>query len=167
MVWQEFPEEAWDKVMRLNVYSIFWLTRALKGPLAAASGGSTDPSHIINIGSVAGTVAYEHDDNPSYLASKAAVNQLTKYFALKLNEQHTVVNCIAPAVFPSNMTKHFSLSDDMKDWTANLHPAGRVGNMHDMAGLALFMGTKASAFVNGSTIHLDGGIVNMRMTPKL
>ena len=153
--------------MRLNVYSIFWLTRALRGPLAAASKGSLDPSHIINIGSVAGSVAWEHDDNPSYLASKAAVNQLTKYFALKLNSEHVVCNCIAPAVIPSNMTKNFSLRDGMKDFTAALHPVGRVGNTEDMAGLAVFLGTKASAFVNGSTIHLDGGIVNMRLTPKL
>lgn len=158
----EFPEKAWDKVMRLNVYSIFWLTRACVSLLEAGSNGSMDPSHVINIGSVAGTVVFEHDDDPSYVASKAAVNQLTKYFANKLVSSSVNVNCIAPAVFPSNMTKNYSLSDAMAETTAAMHPVGRVGSTEDMAGLALFLGTKASAFVTGSTIHLDGGVVDVR-----
>ena len=64
--------------MTLNVYSIFHLTRACVPLLEAASKGNVDPSHVINIGSVGGELVFAHDQNPSYLASKAAVPQLTR-----------------------------------------------------------------------------------------
>ena len=98
------------------------------------------------------------------------MNQLTKYFAVKLVRKAINVNCIGPAVFPSNMTKNYSLSDTMAETTgllvsfsmvfrvyhprvsralnapllaAAMHPVGRVGSPDDMAGLSLFLGNEA------------------------
>ena len=74
----DFPESAWNKVMMLNVYSVFHLTRACQDLLKAGSRGNLEPSHVINISSVAGDSSWasSYDNAPSYAASKAAVNKV-------------------------------------------------------------------------------------------
>lgn len=151
--------------MTLNVTAVFNLTRAFVPLLEAGSGGNTDPAHVVNISSVAGTSdsAQQWDNAPSYAASKAAVNKVTQLLAGYLVELAICVNAIAPAVFPSKMTFDYQLRDSATAEIADeMHPVGRVGNETDMAGLALFLSSKASAFVTGSVINLDGGFVGIR-----
>eukprot|EP00732_Lithocolla_globosa_P006103 Lithocolla_globosa_v1_NODE_6844_length_1028_cov_17.869476.p1 type:complete len:287 gc:universal NODE_6844_length_1028_cov_17.869476:956-96(-) len=161
----DFPEEAWGKTFNLNVTALFQLTRAFVPLLKKASNGNLDPSHVINVSSVGGNLdsSSRLDNAPSYAASKAAANKVTQSLAAYLVEDHINVNCIAPAVFPSKMTYNYQLkSDDLAKLTESGHPVGRYGNESDMAGLTIFLSTKASAFVTGSIIKLDGGTTAIR-----
>lgn len=159
---EEFPEQAWEKVMSLNVTSVFQLTRACLPLLeaAAAAGGHADPARVINIGSVMGQSVNQYDNAFSYSASKAAVAHLTRVLGASLTPKHITVNCIAPAFFPSKMTA-FRISDDGEadPMLVAQHPIGRIGKESDMAGLVLFLASKAGAFVSGAVIPLDGGFL--------
>jgi len=160
----EFPDSAWNKIMTLNVSSIWNLTRACFTLLKNGSGGSMNPSHVINIGSVAGHPAVSVFDNaPSYAASKAACAQVSRMLAGKFCRDGINVNCIQPAVFPSKMTYDYQLkSDKTQEQAKQTHPVGRWGHENDMAGLAMFLSTRASAFVTGETICNDGGQAHIR-----
>jgi len=151
------------KVLNLNVVSMFALTRACTPLLEKAANGNLAPAHVINIGSVAGAEFSEPQSiTPSYSASKAAVGALTRYLAAKLVGKHINVNCIGPALFESKMTKYLLTDEQAIQKKHHEHPVGRMGNETDLAGLSLFLATKASAFVTGSTIYLDGGLVHIR-----
>lgn len=147
-----FPEEGWDKVMDLNVKSLFFLTQALLEPLRAA-GSAEDPARVINIGSVNG-LTYAPMKNYSYTASKAAVHHLTRQMAADLAPQHVNVNAIAPGFFPSKMTAH--LMKEEEALVKNI-PRGRMGSPEDAAGTAIYLCSRASAFVTGNVLVLDGG----------
>merc|ERR1711920_386722 len=112
-----------------------------------------------NIGSTAGhPQANVFDNAPSYHASKAAAAQVTRWLAAKFCREGITVNCIQPAVFPSKMTYDYQLKTDNADEaTKTRHPVGRYGHENDMAGLAIFLSSRASAFITGSTILNDGG----------
>ncbi len=150
----EFPESGWDKVMDLNVKSLFFLTRELL-PALRAAGTDEDPARVINIGSVNG-LTHSHMDNYSYSASKAAVHHLTRHLGADLARQCINVNGIAPGFFPSKMTAHWA---DQADEMGATYPRGRIGNAEDAAGTAIYLCARASAWVTGHTVVLDGGIV--------
>ena len=150
----EFPESGWDKVMDLNVKSIFFLTQQLL-PLLRASANADDPARVINIGSVNG-LTNPKMNNYSYSASKAAVIHLTRHLAADLAKEHINVNGIAPGFFPSKMTSHLL---DHEEELAKHIPLGRIGKPEDAAGTAIYLSSKASSWVTGHTIVLDGGQV--------
>ena len=163
--YSDFPEHAWHKVFNVNVTALFQLSRAFVPLLKAASHGNLDPSHIINVSSVAGNMDSSNpfDNAPSYAASKAAANKVTQILAAYFVADHINVNCIAPAVFPSKMTYSYQLKTEQgMKMTKDSHPVGRYGNEEDIAGLTLFLSSKASAFVTGSIIKLDGGMSAIR-----
>lgn len=148
----EFPEEGWDKVMDLNVKSLFFLTQALL-PLLRVAGSAEDPSRVVNIGSING-LSYAPLKNYSYTASKAAVHHLTRQMAVDLAGDHITVNAIAPGFFPSKMTAH--LLPHEEEMTKNI-PRGRLGTPEDAAGTAIYLCSRAAAFVTGNVLVLDGG----------
>ncbi len=148
----EFPEAGWDKVMDLNVKSIFFLTQALLAPLRAA-GTVDDPARVVNIGSING-LTYAPLQNYSYTASKAAVHNLTRQMAVDLASDHINVNAIAPGFFPSKMTAHLL---EHEGELAKDIPRGRLGTPEDAAGTAIYLCSRASAFVTGHVLVLDGG----------
>ncbi len=150
----EFPESGWDKVMDLNVKSLFFLTRELL-PALRAAGTAEDPARVINIGSMNG-ITHPHMDNYSYSASKAAVHHLTRHLGADLAPQHINVNGIAPGHFPSKMTAHWAHAEEEM---ASTYPRGRIGNAEDAAGTAIYLCSRASAWVAGHTVVLDGGAV--------
>jgi len=150
----EFPESGWDKVMDLNVKSLFFLTRELL-PALRAAGTAEDPARVINIGSMNG-ITHPHMDNYSYSASKAAVHHLTRHLGADLAPQHVNVNAIAPGHFPSKMTAHWAAEEEQM---ASTYPCRRIGNAEDAAGTAIYLCSRASAWVAGHTISLDGGAV--------
>lgn len=166
---EDFPDSAWTKIMSLNVASIFNLTRACYPMLKKGTGGSMDPAHVINIGSVAGhPKASPFDNAPSYHASKAAAAQVTRWLAARFCREGIVVNCIQPAVFPSKMTYDYQLKTDKGDeMSKRMHPVGRYGHENDMAGLAIFLSSRASAFVTGSVISNDGGAAHIEGAERL
>ena len=160
----EFPEAGWDKVMDTNVKGIFFLTQALL-PLLEAAASPEDPARVINIGSVDG-IKTPSFDNFSYGASKAAVHHLTRILASHLVRRHIIVNAIAPGPFPSWMLSAGvgfggKVEGDGVDWgrVGRNNPRGRVGTPEDIAGLCIFLSSRAGAYTVGETIACDGGAV--------
>ena len=150
----DFPESGWDKVMDLNVKSLFFLTQQLLPALRSAA-TADDPARVINIGSVNG-VTHSHMNNYSYSASKAAVHHLTRHLGADLAADNINVNAIAPGFFPSKMTAHL-LPHEAE--LAKGIPRGRLGREEDAAGTAIYLSSRASAWVTGNIICLDGGHV--------
>jgi 2-deoxy-D-gluconate 3-dehydrogenase len=151
---EDFPESGWDKVMDLNVKSIFFLSQRLL-PALRESGETDEPSRIVNIASVNG-ITHPHMNNYSYSASKAAVIQLTRHMAADLRPSNVNINGIAPGFFPSKMTKH--VMEHEQQYSNNL-PARRIGELADVAGTAIYLCSRASNYVCGHTVVLDGGQV--------
>jgi len=150
----EFPEQGWDKVMDLNVKSLFFLTQKLLPALRAAA-TPQDPARVVNIGSING-LTYAGLQNYSYTASKAAVHHMSRQMAADLASDNVNVNIIAPGFFPSKMTAHLL---EYEEELAKGIPRGRVGTPEDAAGAAIFLCSRASAWVTGNTLVVDGGQV--------
>jgi NAD(P)-dependent dehydrogenase (short-subunit alcohol dehydrogenase family) len=148
----EFPEGGWDKVMDLNVKSLFFLTQALLPQLRAA-GSAEDPARVVNIGSING-LSYAPLQNYSYTASKSAVHHLTRQMAVDLAGDFITVNAIAPGFFPSKMTAH--MLEHEAEMVKDI-PRGRLGTTEDAAGTAIYLCSRAAAFVTGHVLVLDGG----------
>jgi len=159
---EEFPEVGWDKVMDTNVKGVFFLTQRLL-PQLEAGATAEDPARVINIGSIDG-IRTPVFDTWSYGPSKAAVHALTRQMAARLVKRNIVVNAIAPGPFPTWMlSTGVGTGGDVEgtDWDAigATMPRGRVGTPEDVAGTALFLASRAGAFVVGEVIALDGGMV--------
>lgn len=151
----EFPEQGWDKVMSINIKSIFFMTQKAL-PLLRKNGSHEDPARVINIASIHGF------DNPgmpayAYSASKSGVVHLTKHLATDLAGDHINVNAIAPGFFPSNMTKMAVENDQIFKHAVAQIPRRRPGEPEDVAGTAIFLSSRAGAWVVGHTVVLDGG----------
>jgi len=149
----EYPDAGWDKVMALNVKSVFDLTRLLVPQLHAAS-KLGDPARVINVGSIDG-IQVPLLETYAYSASKAAVHHLTRTLARKLAPQITV-NAIAPGPFESKMMA--VTLENFGDAIRKSCPLGRIGEPDDMAGVAIYLASKAGAYVTGVILPVDGGI---------
>jgi NAD(P)-dependent dehydrogenase (short-subunit alcohol dehydrogenase family) len=151
---EEYPESGFDKVMDTNVKSIFFLTRDFV-PLLEKGGRSDNPARVINVGSIDG-LKVPSVENYAYGPSKAAVHHMTRVLAVKLGPRGITVNAIAPGPFESQMTK-WLLDNFQKQIEADC-PLGRIGSPADMAGVAIYLASRAGAYVNGVVIPVDGGI---------
>ncbi len=159
---EDFPEVGWDKVMDTNVKGVFFLTQKLL-PYLEQSASHDAPSHVINIGSIDG-IKTPIFDNFSYGPSKAAVHHLTRVLAAHLIKRNIIVNGIAPGPFPTYMlSAGVGGGGDTQntDWQAvgKDNPRGRVGTAEDIAGLAIFLSSRACGFTVGDVITCDGGSV--------
>ena len=152
---EEFPESGWDKVMDINVKGPFFLTQALL-PMLEQAASPDDPARIINIGSIDG-LNVNKLGTYSYGPSKAAIHHLTRTLASHLAERHITANAIAPGPFPSKMTA--GIAQTMGEEIRDNVPLKRWGEPADMAGAAIYLASKASAYVTGAVIPVDGGIV--------
>lgn len=153
----EYPDSAWDKVLALNVKAIFHLTRALAPRLEAAARPG-DPARVINVGSIDG-LTVPALETYAYSASKAAAHHLTRVLARKLAPKITV-NAIAPGPFESKMMA--ATLDRFRDVIVQGCPLGRIGEPEDMAGVAIYLASRAGAYVTGAVIPVDGGIATTR-----
>ena len=151
-----FPESGWDKVMDLNVKSPFFLLQKLL-PLLERAGSATDPARVINIGSVDGLHSPIFE-NFSYAPSKAALHHLTRVVAGHLAKRHINVNCIAPGPFDTDMMRPMVAKMGLDVVTANV-PMKRMGDALDAAGVAIFLASRASAYVTGTVLPVDGGLL--------
>jgi NAD(P)-dependent dehydrogenase (short-subunit alcohol dehydrogenase family) len=153
---EEFPSGGWEKVLHTNVQGVFELTVALLPALRAAA-DAADPARVINIGSIDG-LRTPSLENYSYSASKAAVHMLTRHLAKRLASEHITVNAIAPGPFESKMTAFMFETAESRAAVEHLVPLGRIGRPDDVAGLTLFLSSRAGSYLTGAVIPLDGGI---------
>jgi NAD(P)-dependent dehydrogenase (short-subunit alcohol dehydrogenase family) len=153
---EEFGDAAWDRVLSLNVKGVFHTTKFLL-PLLRAAAAEDDPARVINIGSIDG-IHVPVLETYSYSASKAAVHQLTRHLAKKLAPQVTV-NAIAPGPFPSKMMA--ATLDAFGEQIAAGAPMKRIGRPDDMAGAAIYLTSRAGAYLTGVILPVDGGIATV------
>ncbi len=151
---ENFPASAWDKVLDLNVKSPFWMVQELV-PALRKAGTHDDPARVINIGSI-DAIHVSVMPTYSYSASKAALHQMTRVLAKELGPQHITVNAVAPGPFPSKMMA--ATLDAFGEAIAASAPLRRIGRDDDMAGIAIFLASRAGSYVNGAIIPVDGGI---------
>ncbi len=149
-----FPENGWDKVMDINVKSLFFLTQKC-APLLRASAKPDRPAKVINIASTDG-LYNARIETYSYSASKAGVIHLTRRLAKRLVSENIHVNAIAPGAFASNMNVW---ARDEPEVVGERIPSGRIGLQADIGGTAVYMCSRAGDYLVGITIPLDGGIV--------
>jgi NAD(P)-dependent dehydrogenase (short-subunit alcohol dehydrogenase family) len=150
----ELSEEAWDRVMELNVKSMFLMSREVIPHMAGIGGGS-----IINMASGWGLAA--GPKAAAYCASKGAVVLLTKAMAIDHGPQRIRVNCICPGDTDTNMLR--SEAQQLGEATdaflaeAARRPLGRVGKAEEIAQAAMYLASDASSFVTGTALVVDGG----------
>ncbi|NRQ34813.1 SDR family oxidoreductase [Nonomuraea sp. NN258] len=153
---EEYPEHAFDKLWDINVKGVFHLTRQFLPRLREAA-SADDPARVINIGSIDG-LRVPALPSYAYSSTKSAVHMLTRHLARHLADQHITVNAIAPGPFESKMMA-FALDDpDTRQIIASNVPLGRIGRPDDMAGAAIFLASRAGAYLTGTIIPVDGGI---------
>jgi NAD(P)-dependent dehydrogenase (short-subunit alcohol dehydrogenase family) len=154
----DFPASGFDKVLALNVKAPFLLTRALLPQLEAA-GTRDDPARVIMIGSIDG-IQVPMLDTFSYSSSKAALHQLTRHLAKQLGARNITVNAVAPGPFESKM-----MAETLKnfgDMIARSSVLNRIGRPDDMAGVAIYLASRAGSYVTGAIIPVDGGIATTK-----
>lgn len=155
---EEFPEAGWDKVMNINVKGLFFMTQKCI-PLLKAAGSAERRSRVINIASING-IRNSGMPTYSYTASKSAVVNLTEHLATDLIGDNILVNAIAPGYFPSQMTKAIVENEAMTKYALTKIPAARMGSPEDIAGAAIYLSSRASAFMCGKTLVVDGGQIS-------
>jgi NAD(P)-dependent dehydrogenase (short-subunit alcohol dehydrogenase family) len=154
---EQYPDDAFDKVLALNVKAAFRLTVALLPQLRAAAAPG-DPARVINIGSVDG-IQIPILETYAYSTSKAALHHLSRHMARRLAPEITV-NAVAPGPFESKMMA--ATLERFGDAIKGQNPMKRIGEPEDMAGIAIYLASRAGAYVNGAVIPVDGGIVGLR-----
>ncbi|MGX9136343.1 SDR family oxidoreductase [Rummeliibacillus sp. JY-2-4R] len=149
----EMPFEAWQKVIDVNLTGTFLMSQAVGREMIKQQSGK-----IINISSVAGLGGTHPElmDTVGYNASKGAVITLTKDLATKWGKYNINVNAIAPGFFPTKMSK--VTIERSQDYLTQETPLARLGSDEDLKGAALFLAAKASDYITGDVIRVDGGL---------
>ncbi len=146
----EFPKSDWDQVMAVNMNAVFFLCQSV-GKLMLEQGSGK----IINIASL---LSFQGGLTvPAYAASKGAVMQLTKSLSNEWAGRGVNVNCIAPGYMDTEMNEALIADPTRSRQIMERIPAGRWGTPEDMVGAAIYLASRASDYVNGSVIVVDGG----------
>lgn len=143
-------KEDWDMVIKVNLDSVFNLTKAVIKPMMKAKEGS-----IINMTSVVGISGNAGQAN--YAASKAGVIGFTKSVALELGSRNIRCNAIAPGFIQTEMTD--ALDDKAKDKWNEAIPMKKLGQTKDIANACLFLGSEMASYITGQTLNVDGGLL--------
>ncbi|CAG8492099.1 10220_t:CDS:2 [Dentiscutata heterogama] len=160
------PENMWDEMYSLHVKSVYYLTIACLPLLEKASNKPIDPSRVIITGSILGIGNGELKlaqklgiCSTTYVSSKHAVHSVAKNLAVHLAKRGINVNVLAPGVVPVN--------DGLKEFTdaaISEIPQGNLGNETDIAGAAIYLSSRASSWVTGTEIVIDGGtLLNFKL----
>ncbi len=153
---EQFKLEDWQRVVQVNLTSVFQLSQlAGRDMLARSSGGRISGGKIINIASL---LSFQGGIRvPAYAASKGGVAQLTKALANEWAAHNIQVNAIAPGYFATTNTEALQADPDRSRQILERIPAGRWGRPEDLAGAALYLASPASDYVTGTVVTVDGG----------
>ena len=142
-------EDEWDDIMNTNLKSVFRLSKSvMRGMMKARNG------RIINITSVVGVSGNAGQAN--YAAAKAGVIGFTKSLAQEIASRGVTVNAVAPGFIQTDMTN--ALTDEQRSKMTTTIPAGRLGQPDDIAAGVVFLASDESAYVTGTTMHINGGM---------
>ena len=147
----EFPEQDWNDVIAVNQTAVFLVSQAVARQMVTRKQGK-----IINIGSMQSELG--RDTITPYAASKGAVTMLTRGMCVELARYNIQVNGIAPGYFKTEMTQALADDEAFTSWLCKRTPAARWGNPEELIGAAVFLASKASDFVNGHLLFVDGGM---------
>jgi NAD(P)-dependent dehydrogenase (short-subunit alcohol dehydrogenase family) len=150
---EEYPAEAWEKVLRLDVAVPFRMVQALL-PLLEAAGTHRAPARVVNIGSVDGH-AVGTFDNFAYSAGKAGLHQMTRVLAQRLGPRHITVNALAPGPVMTKMTAELLRGSGTAVVDAN--PLGRLAEAEDVGAALVYLSSAAGSYVTGVVLAIDGG----------
>lgn len=148
---EDFAAEDFDRLMRTNVNSVFYVAQAAARHMIKRGAG-----RIINIASV--QTALARPSIAPYTASKGAVANLTKGMATDWARHGLNCNAIAPGYFETPLNAALVADPEFTAWLEKRTPAGRWGKVEELVGAAIFLSSDASTFVNGTTLFVDGGI---------
>jgi len=147
---QNISDEAFDKIMGTNVRSNVWLCNMVLPQMAANGGGA-----VIILSSIAGVQGTRYLG--AYALSKAADSQLARNLAVEWGAKNVRVNCIAPGIVRTDFAKALYENPDVYRTAVAHYPLGRLGEVEDISGAAVFLASRAGAFVTGQTLVIDGG----------
>jgi len=148
----ELSAEVWDEVIRHNLTSLFLVGRAVARGMIARRRGK-----IINIASLASEVSRK--TIAPYTAAKGGVRQLTRSMCVEWAPYNIQVNAIGPGYFKTDLNTALLADPAFDQWVRTRTPAGRWGEPEELVGAALFLASRASDFVNGQVIYVDGGVL--------
>ncbi len=151
-------EEEWDEIVRVNLKSVYLMSRAAVKCFIVRGGGGV----IVNMGSITAKVGFSN--YPGYTATKGAIHALSRQMAWELSPHKIRVNTIFPGVIrtPLALRNLLTIGDDLDQLIADCaasHPIGRIGEPEDVAYLALYLGSDESSFVTGQEFGIDGGFM--------
>lgn len=150
---EDYPLEGWDKVMNLNVRSLFLFTQAV----GRASMLPRKSGRIINVASIAGLSGSLYLESIAYGTSKAAVVNFTRTLAGEWGRHGITVNALAPGFFPSKMTRGTLTARGVDDLAASA-PLRRIGDEDDLKGAAVLFASAAGKHITGQVLAVDGGV---------
>ncbi|NIF33844.1 gluconate 5-dehydrogenase [Enterobacter sp. Cy-643] len=148
----EFPEQDWNDVIAVNQTGVFLVSQAVTRRMVARQAGK-----VINICSMQSELG--RDTITPYAASKGAVKMLTRGMCVELARYNIQVNGIAPGYFKTEMTQALVDDEAFSAWLCKRTPAARWGDPQELIGAAVFLSSKASDFVNGHLLFVDGGML--------
>jgi len=148
---EDYPEETWRELMRANLDSVFYVSKAVARGMIGRKRG-----RIVNIASVQSELA--RANIAPYTASKGGVKMLTKGMATDWGKHGIRVNAIAPGYFKTVLNQALVEDEKFSAWLTARTPMGRWGDVDELIGAAIFLASDASSFVNGHILYVDGGI---------
>lgn len=149
---EEFDEDQWRNVMDVNINGVFLTSKAVAPGMIAQKSGK-----IINIGSLMSEVG--RNTISAYVTSKGAVKQLTKNMAVEWAKHNIQANAIGPGYFKTDINTALYNDVEFDTWLKARTPANRWGEPEELVGIAVFLASKASSFVNGQIFYIDGGVL--------
>ena len=149
----EVTEEAYDKVLNVNLKGAFFLSQAFVKRLIDAK----QPGRIINISSVHEDMVFPHFD--SYSASKGGLRMLMRNLAVELGPHNITVNNVAPGAIVTPINRSLLNNKDQLQALLNNIPLGRMGTSAEVAGLVAYLACEEAAYITGSTFIMDGGLM--------
>jgi gluconate 5-dehydrogenase len=160
-IWSRFLDstlEAWRRTLETNLTAVYLLAREAARPMIAQRWG-----RIINVGSYVSVIGRERLQ--AYVASKHGLVGLTKSIAGELGRHGVTCNAIAPGLFLTEMAKPVTSNPARMRVFTDAIAIGRWGEPSELAGPAVFLASEASSYVNGHTLHVDGGVAEVLSLP--